>query len=308
MRYPVNRVCPITGEAPARVLGHIPAGLIGAANETYRPEALAILNLQPEDEFPLVESAAGVVFAGWLPDEAFLRRLYDEAIDHTKSSSEALWYRRFLWEMGSGLLAVREQMGPPKDAMKLLDFGCGYGGLLRLLNGREVTAVGYEPSLARHERSSASVDILDDLCKVSARGPFDLLVCTEVLEHTPEPRQALKFMRRNAARDALLLVTVPLCTRSFVTTALEGFAAGRPQSLVFNPWEHLNYFSDQDLRRLLREEGFEPIVDLGRAQAAHRALTKPGAMSLLRLAVNALRVGKRMLAEPWSTQLVCRCA
>jgi SAM-dependent methyltransferase len=307
MRYPVNRRCPITGGEAVRVLGHMPAGLIGASNATYRPDALAILGLDAADEFPIVEGPSGFTYAGWLPDEGFLHRLYENAIDHAKTSTEQLWYRRFLLEMAGGLLDARAQTGTDKQPLKLLDYGCGYGVLLRLLASRDVIAVGYEPSAERGERVGA-IETLGDLAEVATRGPFDLMVCTEVLEHMPEPRQALQFLRANAAPGALLLVTVPHCRRPYVKAALDGFAAGQPQSLVFNPWEHLNYFSGQDLRRLLREEGFAPVIDLGRTLGAREALARQGVTSPLELAVNALRVAKRMLSAPDSTQLVCRCA
>jgi hypothetical protein len=37
-RYPVNRLCPLTGLEPVRVIGHIRAGWLGAGNPTYRPD------------------------------------------------------------------------------------------------------------------------------------------------------------------------------------------------------------------------------------------------------------------------------
>ena len=301
MRYSVNRACPITGARAHKTLGHVPAGLVVEANGTYRPNALAILGITADDEFPIVEGPSGLIFAGWLPDEGFLRTHYDEAIDHAKArlSSDDLWYRRFLWSMAEGLLAQR----PPAAGgpLKLLDYGCGYGQLSQLVAGGEISAVGYEPSAPRHGVCDA-FEVLSDLAEVTARGPFDLLVCIEVLEHLADPRAALRYMREHAAADALLLVTVPLCPRPYALAALDGFSRGAPQSLVFNPWEHLNYFSAATLRTLLRDEGFAPIADLGRGYGARHALSQFHATP----ALTALRIGKRLFAAEPSTQLVCR--
>lgn len=299
LRYSVNRACPITGAWVSRTLGHIPAGLVVCANATYRPDALDILGIAADDEFPILEGPSGLIFAGWLPGKEFLRTLYDDAIDHAKArlSAENLWYRRFLWSMAEGLLAQPAPAGRP---LKLLDYGCGYGQLSQIVGGREIAAVGYEPSAPMHGVSGA-FEVLGDLAEVAARGPFDLVVCIEVLEHLADPRAALRFMREQAAPDALLLVTVPQCPRSYTLAALDGFSRGAPQSPVFNPWEHLNYFSAAILRTLLRDEGFAPVADLGRSHGARIALSQ----FLATPALTALRIAKRLFAAEASTQLVC---
>ena len=60
--------------------------------------------------------------------------------------------------------------------------------------------------------------------------------------------------------------------------------------------------SAASLRRLLRDEGFAPIADLGRGHGARVALSQFHAAPTL----TALRIGKRLLAAEASTQLVCR--
>jgi SAM-dependent methyltransferase len=282
----------------------MPAGLVVRSNHTYRADALARLGIHADDQFPIVRARGGPIFSGWLPSNDFLRDLYDGVIDHSKTSSNDLWYRRFLWSMAEGLLSALDHRRAWSGPLKLLDYGCGYGSFARLMASQGLTAIGYEPSAIRLGGSSG-VEVLRDLQEVSSRGPFDLLVCTEVLEHMAQPREALRFMRENARPDALLLITVPMCAESFVRTALDGFVRGEPQSPVFNPWEHLNYFSSLDLRHLLREEGFAPVADLGRGQSARAALGQLRNRSPARTVVDTLRVAKRLLSAPPSTQLVC---
>lgn len=189
MRYSVNRRCFLTNGKAAEILGYMPAGLVVQANPTYRADALTRLGVHSDDEFPIVRAAGGPILSGWLPSDDFLRTLYDEVIDHSKTSTDDLWYHRFLWSMADGLLSAFEHMGDWDGSLKLLDFGCGYGVFARLVACRGVIAVGYEPSAPRHV--SAEAEVLNDLQEVSNRGPFDLLVCTEVLEHMAQPREAL---------------------------------------------------------------------------------------------------------------------
>ena len=304
MRYQPNRACPLTGAQPNRVVGHMTAGLVVAANQTYRPEALSILELAPDDEFPIVQSPSGFAFAGWLPDDAFLRRTYEQAIDHSRSVTQEVWYRRFLLDVAARLLEAAPESTTP---LKLLDYGCGYGGLLRLLACRDIIGVGYEPSAGRREVSGDQVRIVSSTDEIAEHGPYDLLICTEVLEHLSEPTHAIDALAANAKPGATLLVTVPCCTTAYMKTALDGFAAGQAQPPMFNPWEHLNYFRPEDLKALLARGGFRTIADLGRLHPARLALTS-GVGGWRSDIETALRAGKRLVAAQPSTQLLCRAA
>jgi cyclopropane fatty-acyl-phospholipid synthase-like methyltransferase len=186
-----------------------------------------------------------------------------------------------------------------------LDYGCGYGSLLRILAGGGVRAIGYEPSDARQESAApGSFEIFSSLDQVTACGPFDLFVCTEVLEHIADPRAALRFMRKNAAPSALLGITVPDCEQSYVEASFDGLAGGGRLSPVFNPWEHLNYFSASSLRRLLEEEGFTVINDFGRTRSARDACARFGDATV-NAVVNSLRILKRAAAAAPTTALFC---
>jgi 2-polyprenyl-3-methyl-5-hydroxy-6-metoxy-1,4-benzoquinol methylase len=290
------------------VLGYLTASAVVAANRTYRADALRILELNPDDEFPIVRGPSGFVFAGWLPDGGFLGRLYEDVIDHERSVTETVGYRRSLLEFAAAFLAIVERSRAAKPPLRLLDFGCGYGSMLRILGMRDVQAVGFEPSGARSGRSSRAGDqIQTDLSGAARAGPFHLFVCTEVLEHMAEPREALKFFRDNAAPGALLGVTVPNCPLDQVGRALGAARAGEPVPGVFNPWEHLNYFTASSLRRMLADEGFSVVSDLGRSRSAMDSSARFGDLSPLRALINGLRTTRRALIAAPSTELVCRC-
>jgi 2-polyprenyl-3-methyl-5-hydroxy-6-metoxy-1,4-benzoquinol methylase len=306
MKFPITRICPLTGDAAHRVLAYLPAAVVAACNPTYRASFSKILNISPQDEFPIVESPAGFIFAGWLPPEDFLRRVYEDVIDHAKTVTQTIAYRAALLEFAAAFLTTVERYHPAPAARRLLDYGCGYGSLLRMLAGREVQAIGYEPSPARQQlTSSGGIEIFRDLDQVADAGPFDLFICTEVLEHVADPRAALRFMKKNAASGALLAMTVPDCERSYVEACLSVFANGGRLSPVFNPWEHLNYFSAENLRRLLAEEGFTVINDFGRTRTARDACAKLGDAHANPI-FNSLRILRRAATTAPSTQLFCQ--
>jgi hypothetical protein len=306
MKFPINRVCPLTGEASHRVLAYIPAGVVVAGNSTYRASLSEILNISPRDEFPIVESPSGFIFAGWLPPRDFLQRLYEDVIDHSKTVTQTIAYRAALLEFAAAFLTAAQHRGLSSvGAQRLLDYGCGYGSLLRMLAGGEIRAIGYEPSGARQGASSpGGFEIFSNLDQVAAAGPYDLLICTEVLEHVADPRAALRFMRKNLASGALLGITVPDCERSYVEACFDDLAKGGQLSPVLNPWEHLNYFSADSLRRLLAEEGFTVINDFGRTRGARDACWQFGD-SKVNPVVNSLRILKRAATSAPTTAVFC---
>jgi 2-polyprenyl-3-methyl-5-hydroxy-6-metoxy-1,4-benzoquinol methylase len=307
-RFPVNRRCPISGEQHSRVLFYVPAAVVGAANPTYRPDFADILGISPEDEFPIVESPSGFVFSGWLPTDDFLRRVYEDVVDHSRTTTETLGYRRGLLEFGSAFLQVVEGHSiSSAKPLRLLDFGCGYGVLTRMLAARDIQSFGYDPSVERRGRASQrGFKVLDSLDKVADVGPFHLFVCTEVLEHVPDPREVLRFLRKQAPPGALLAITVPQCDPPFIANSIATFLKDRLLPGVINPWEHLNYFSAKSLRRLLSEESFKVVNDFGRAKPAYYSCLRIGDATSMKSRVrNGLRLMKRALATSQSTELIC---
>jgi 2-polyprenyl-3-methyl-5-hydroxy-6-metoxy-1,4-benzoquinol methylase len=301
----------MNGEQHSRVLAYLPAYAVAAANSTYRHDFASILGISADDEFPIVTCPSGFVFAGWLPPDDFLRRLYEDVIDHSKTITETIEYRRALLEFGGAFLQTIEKhsVGYTRP-LRLLDFGCGYGALTQMLRGRDIELYGYEPSAERSARASeCGFAVLASLDEVADVGLFDLVVCTEVLEHVPDPRGVLRFIRKHTRSGALLAITVPQCDLTLLADSIAIFLRDRLLPRVINPWEHLNYFATQSLRTLLVEEGFRVVKDFGRVKPAYDACLSIGDATTLRsYARSRLRLMKRAFGTKQSTELICECA
>ncbi len=85
---------------------------------------------------------------------------------------------------------------------RVLDYGCGYGHLLRLLHERltlyQHTFYGYEPSSTLLHEAQRHIDAFD----LVPSGQFDLVICREVLEHLTvrEIRQAVQVLCEKSSR------------------------------------------------------------------------------------------------------------
>ena len=99
----------------------------------------------------------------------------------------------------------------PGDAV--LEVGCGAGHVLAAFNGFERTGLDLSPRmLARAARRLGADTTLT--CGSAEQLPFDdasfdVVVCTEVLEHTQDPQRVVAELMRVAAPGARVVVSIP---------------------------------------------------------------------------------------------------
>lgn len=110
---------------------------------------------------------------------------------------------RSLWRQRAGMIAGLLELEPGD---RVLDVGCGSGGLGRALmdHGCEVFGVELDPDAAALAAERGVHVLGPDLGDVTER--FDAVICIHALEHMPDPVHALERMGRLA--DAVL-VQVP---------------------------------------------------------------------------------------------------
>lgn len=174
------------------------------------------------------------------------------------------WIRRWV-----GALAPRS----------ILDVGCGEGVLLDAF-GEDVDIVGVDLSIdslrvCRGRHASRSVIQADGVRGLPLRDhAFDLVICTEVMEHIPEPGKLVSELRRICAADGHVLLTVPIERPKLIAKAVlkrtplfgllfPGIEPG------FSAW-HLHDFDLGTLESLI--DGKFEIVSSHRNWGLHRCL------------------------------------
>jgi len=101
-----------------------------------------------------------------------------------------------------------------------LDAGCGTGGYTKELLERGYDVDAFDRSqyavdllkseLTSAQRASFRAQVSDLFSYQPERGPYDLIIFSEVLEHIPDDTAALHRLVGMLADNGLLLLTVPL--------------------------------------------------------------------------------------------------
>lgn len=116
---------------------------------------------------------------------------------------------------------ISSKLAQIKDRLSILDAGAG-----ELANKKFCTHLSYtsqdfcqyegkgdSSGLQTGKWDTSKIDIVSDITSIPVENEsFDNIVCTEVLEHTPSPIEALSEFHRILKMDGELFITVPFCS------------------------------------------------------------------------------------------------
>jgi 2-polyprenyl-3-methyl-5-hydroxy-6-metoxy-1,4-benzoquinol methylase len=141
---------------------------------------------------------------------------------------------------------------------RLLDFGCGAGLFLEVAHERSFDCYGVDLSCNAVERAhkrpggaNAHFGRPEDVPEI-AQGGFDLITLWSVLAHLPRPSEEIGKLRRLLAPDGALVILTVNANSLLLKARHEGWNGFTPNHLVF--------FSQETLARMLRALGFEALV------------------------------------------------
>jgi SAM-dependent methyltransferase len=137
---------------------------------------------------------------------------------------------------------------------RLLDVGCATGNFLSLVKERgwEIWGVEFNPHAAATAARRLNAEVLPgDLVDLDLpRERFDVVTLFHVIEHVIDPRRTVGKIREVLKRNGRLVLETP----DFGSKSARRMGAKWPH---VKPREHLYYFDEQSLRKLLSEEGFQ---------------------------------------------------
>jgi 2-polyprenyl-3-methyl-5-hydroxy-6-metoxy-1,4-benzoquinol methylase len=188
-------------------------------------------------------ASCGLVFHNEVSGDAELREYYSHYYHEENLSFSAITEARYK-DLLSGFERYRR-------AGRLLDVGCGAGHFLKVAIDNGWSAHGTEIAAGAFEHLSAlGVNLFRGELQSAgyADGWFDVVHCSEVLEHLLDPSALLRECRRVLRPGGLLYLTTPNYN-------------SLSRRLIGHRWrvigkEHICYFTPRVLSRALGEAGF----------------------------------------------------
>jgi 2-polyprenyl-3-methyl-5-hydroxy-6-metoxy-1,4-benzoquinol methylase len=197
-----------------------------------------------------------------------------------------------------------------RGSANLLDLGCS-GGLL----SERVRALGHKVTGVDVLEIDGVRDRVDDFIKadldqglpseVTERGPYDVVLCADILEHVRFPEQVLRQIRDLLAPGGVLIASVPNFGHWYARTRTALGLFDYDQRGVLDNG-HVRFFTRRGLMRRLRGAGFTVIRQEATGLPLD-VLTGQGNGPVRR----ALRIIDRMLVTLRPTlfgyQFICMC-
>ncbi len=147
------------------------------------------------------------------------------------------------------------------SGVRVLDVGCGTGSVTLIANeDKNNEVVGVEPDedrakVARGKGLDIRIDMLTEDLQHQL-GKFDVVVSSDVLEHTPAPGEFLQILKGSMKSDGLLLVSVPNVAHWSVRQMIFMGRFDYDHVGIMDA-THLRWFTAKSLRALFERSGFE---------------------------------------------------
>ena len=214
-------------------------------------------------------SACSHLFSGRMPSEDFLADYYAQAesaqIDSYVNLVPVDVQNRQIEIASQKVEFVREilaqnEFGFVRDPKLWIDVGCGVGDLL--VSARELgyKTLGIEADRVQSDVARGrGIQVLNQFLSANDKVPEEILGAEvmsllNVVEHVADPQRFLESFCGSLKKGSALVIEVP---RYPSLSAIFQLAGIHEIHRYINPPEHLNIFSDESMRILMRNLGFE---------------------------------------------------
>jgi SAM-dependent methyltransferase len=148
--------------------------------------------------------------------------------------------------------------------VRILDVGCGTGSITTVANlgkGNEIVGVEPDPdraALARSRGMDVECGLLDEAF-LKRRGPFDVVMFADVLEHLPDPTVLLRLAISGLKPGGLILISVPNVAHWTVRAKLLFGRFDYADTGIMDA-THVRWFYDRSIRALVESAGLEVLA------------------------------------------------
>lgn len=149
-----------------------------------------------------------------------------------------------------------------RDGIKVLDVGCGYGGVGKLIKAKykaEVHGIDISPIAAEKARIhydsviSSNIELEEPFFEARQ---FDFIICSDVLEHLSDPWNVLRKLKTYLKDDGQLAASIPNFRNADVLVQLIDGSFDYQQYGVLDD-THLRFFTYHSSLKLFERSGYK---------------------------------------------------
>lgn len=140
------------------------------------------------------------------------------------------------------------------EKSSVIEVGCGTGDTLARLRPGHGKAIDFSPEMIRlaKEKYPDLEFVVDDIEELRTKGPFDCIICSNLIGELSDVWKAFREMRKLCHRNSRLIITYYNYLWEPVLQAAERLGLKMPQ-------DYQNWLSLGDIENLLHLNGFEVI-------------------------------------------------
>lgn len=149
------------------------------------------------------------------------------------------------------------------DGSRVLDVGCASGYLGEILQQRGCTLIGIEADTDAAGDAPFPVltgDLGDPAVRAEVGGPFDTILCGDVLEHLADPAETLAWLATLLTPDGTVVVSVPNIAHWTGRRALIRGRFPQEDHGLFDR-THLRWFTRASARALVEGAGLRVVAE-----------------------------------------------
>ncbi len=183
----------------------------------------------------------------------------------------------------------------PKEALRILDVGCGEGIVGRRLLERgagEVVGVEISPDVCERAEKNLTGVICGDIEEMDLRfseGYFDCIILADILEHLKDPLSTLKKLRKSLSDSGVVVASIPnIRFYNIINMLVEGYRMYEDSGILDRT--HLRFFTKKEMEVLFADAGFELTGITANIDPAYNSLRDPlsGEISFGRVSLRGL--------------------
>lgn len=155
---------------------------------------------------------------------------------------------------------IKSLLSDKKTLGKVLDVGCGDGTILYILQKDiDMEAYGIDISMNAVKKAKQR-EIKAKVCDLNKEisfpnNYFNVILCTDVLEHLFSPETALKEIYRVSKQDAIIIFSIP--NIGHLKNRIQFFSGKNITEPPFQVKSHIRFWTKESFTELLKKNGFK---------------------------------------------------